>query len=311
MRKHRISVALTIAALFTVGFVLAAIRQPVEAGVPVNKAVAGPRMPEKWEIHPELFDRDGCLKLSPAEGGGRRCPVPDPPGFVKPESKVKSGVGFTGPYFADKVDNRGVVVLPESITSVQGGNWQAAGLVRNESDTDTGSATVTASLYGAEGGLLAEVSATVPVPLLRPGEPGPFLIRSAVLASNVARVEWSVKAAPARGSVSRDLLINGGYEVPYGVSTWKGVDRSGPTFPYELTAGVRNVGRPVKNATLTIAWLDDKDRVVWMELTALAPAYSEGLRSNGIARFSDIQVSEPDVAPLLFGLNHMSWVVGE
>ena len=271
-----------------------------------------PELPPVWELYPDVYDKDGCLQVPADEGGGRRC---GPPAMVFPidHSPETHRVlkGFIGRYYASLVNGNAVTVLQESLTIADSGTWRAWGLVRNETMRNVGNVTVSATLFGRDGTLLDRVSAKVPVSVLRPGEPGPFTIRSTISVSDVARVEWSVEPGALNPAVSRDFIVQPFWEVPFGVSEWRGVKRNDSPYPYVLSAGFTNLGSRIQRATLVVAWLDENNRVVWVETAPLAPGTGASIPPDGSANFVEIRVSDSAVGPRLYDYTKMYWVVGE
>jgi len=176
---------------------------------------------------------------------------------------------------------------------------------------NVGKVRVNATLLGRDGTILDRVSVKVPVSVLRPGEPGPFKIVSNISVSDVAQVEWSVEPGALNPAVSRDFIVQPFWEVPFGVSEWRGVKRNDSPYPYILSAGFRNLGSRIQRATLVVAWLDENNRVVWVETEPLAPGTITNIPPEGSANFAEIRISDPTVGPRLYGYTKMYWVVGE
>lgn len=313
--RFRLAIAaFVVASLITGGFVLAAsgaaIRTPEQA-----VRVSLPSLPPVWELEPEIYDKDGCLKMPPDEGGRKCGPSLEEAGKALPMPKGDDSSstyrvlrGFAGPNFAPLINGTSVAVLPESVTVTNRGAWRGWGLVRNESTRSVGNVVVTATLLGSDGSLLEQASAQVPISPLRPGEPGPFTITATVAADQVSKVLWSVQAPEPAHLASRDIQIQRYWEEPYGIDTGGRMD---PPYPYVLAAGIRNLGVPINGATLVVAWLDDQGRVVWVEKTPLASEFNSIIPRDGSANFTEIRVGDAKVGPRLLNLEKMYWAVGE
>lgn len=243
-----------------------------------------------------------------------------------PISVRVSVYGFEG--FPDdwvrRISGKGINVLERSVTATIEGKWRAWGLVRNEFFRNVGTVLVKARLFAQDGTLLAQPSATVLVDPLRPGEPGPFQISSTVGAAKVARVEWTAAAGQPNPRASRDLDIDVYWQVPFGVSEWKGVKREDPPYPHLMAAGARNAGVPLADATLVVAWVQqdpnggDK-RIVWLEETTMDDVSLRPIPPDGSFNFRVIQAYdnilkqyEKKLGPnYLYRLDYILWAVGK
>lgn len=223
-------------------------------------------------------------------------------------------MGFWGPYYKTDVGNTGVELMEGSITVATSGGWKAYGLVRNDQEDHVGGIVVKAVLHNKDGVVLDEVTAESPVGNLRPGEPAPFAVHSSVEASDVAEVKWSVTWGRADQAVSRDLLLQKYYELPYGVSTDHGVARNDDPYPYVLAAGVKVMGRPIRNATLIAAWVDAQDKVITVGSTELfgAVEHPRIIAKGGAGNFNKLLVTDPEIGVRIGeDLTAMYWVVGK
>lgn len=229
--------------------------------------------------------------------------------------------GFSGPpgLYSDRISGTGIVLLEDSVTVASEGKWRAWGLVRNDTLRDVGAVVVAAALWGLnDEALLDYPTATVPVDPLRPGEPGPFVIESRVLASDVTRVEWKVLAGLPNAARSREFQALVYWQVPYGVSEWKGVKRHGPAYaPHVMYAGLENLGDPINDATLAVAWMDG-GKVVWVETASLEPQkFCPPIPRGGKGGFKEIEIRDDYLNVLekrrpmyLYTRDYVLWVSG-
>lgn len=318
-RTHRRKLGLVLCSVVVAGVVLtgwlsasAQVSGQAKNNSETSVKVSLPTVPPMSELFPEIYDKNGCLRLPEDEGGGSRCPAPAPePELVDDSPRTYRGLrGFGGPYYATQIDGRSVVLLAESLTVASEGTWSAQGLIRNQKSQEIGNVTVTASLFAGNGTLLDEVAGVVPVTVLRPGEPAPFEIHTSHPVTEVDRVEWAVETGTPNGA-SRDFLVQPYWQLRYGSRyLLNGADRPDAPYPYVLAAGFRNLGRTVKSAKLVVAWLDESDKVVWMETTSLAPEFPQVYR-DGRGNFQKITVTNDQIGPRLSSLTPMFWVVGE
>lgn len=306
---------LVLASLVTGGLVLTSAGTVIGVSGPTAAMtrVFLPDLPPVSTLYPDVYDTDGCLRVPADEGGGRRCgpPLETMPPVDGSPNVYRVLQGFAGPHYATMVDGKAVTILQESLTVSSIGTWRAWGLVRNEMNRSVGNVVVTASLYAQDGTLLDQPSVTVPISVLRSGEPGPFAVRSAVAASDVVRVEWSVQAGMPNQVASRQFIIQPFWEVPFGVSEWRGVNRDDPPYPYTMATGFRNLGGRIRGATLVVAWLDENQRVVWLDTTPLDSRTTPEIPHDGSANFALLKVGDGQIGPRLYDLTKMYWVVGE
>lgn len=195
------------------------------------------------------------------------------------ESDPISLRGFKGRMYARTLGGEAVRLLEETVRLNADGPWEAMGLVRNETPREIGRVAVTAFLYNASGQRAGSARAVVPVPLLRPGEPAPFRISSAVPVAEVLRVQWAVEVLPLPQRVTRDLDVLVFWQIPYGLTEWRGQPRKGPPYPLELQLGyhylppdaesvddLNKAEEPPWLGTVmsTIARLNKAERVCWI-----------------------------------------------
>jgi hypothetical protein len=251
---------------------------------------------------------------------------PQPTSTSAPPKPVLTSVprlstGISGPptLVLSEVDGKAVVLMQESLTVATDGNWAALGLVRNETTHDVGSVSVSARLLSKDGTVLDVSSATVLVDPMRPGEPGPFKLTSKVSVSEVNKVEWTITSGQADNQASRQIDPYVAFQVPGGVSEWKGSKRSGPPYPHELRAGFKNVGEPVNEVRLVVAWVDSKNhnQIANIATALVDPTrWKRPFQQNGQAMFEDVRVLEDDIKGLGYGYNDLSkmpymlWAVG-
>lgn len=236
------------------GIVLAAIGVLVGAGcaavapAPTPTIAAIETFPPPWIVEPDLYDANHCLVPPPGEPIRECLPESPEPAWAADPNDPGSVVGFNGPS-GDAVGGyvrilraNAVVLLLETITVSKVGPWHALGLVRNETPTNAGALRVRAVLRGRDGSLPDLSSGPALIDPLRPGEPAPFELSSAVDASEVAAVEWSVEVgAPDAAPRLRSFAIGVDWSVPYGDrdrltwgDEWPGwpPDPKAPPYPF-------------------------------------------------------------------------------
>lgn len=284
--------------------------KPAAAAPSGMQKVDRPDLPSQATLYPNVFDENGCLKLLPEEGGLKCGPKDAHKQDVPSPNEAAMLKGFNGRYYSAQVDGQGVRLIPEAISVATAGTWSAMGLVRNETTRVVGKVSVTATLFGQGDVTLARVPAEVLVEHLRPGEPGPFAVKSLVTANDVVRVEWSVEYdnAPVK---NREFLVSATVELPHGVATFKGFKREDAPYPYVLAADLTNVGSAARNAHFTVAWLNDNGRVIWIDSASTNKSTPEVIRPKFGANFDHISINDPVVGPQLFGASKLMWVVSD
>jgi hypothetical protein len=229
------------------------------------------------------------------------------------------GYAGTPSLYGHEIRTNEVVVMEDTVSATTSGSWQAWGLIRNETHNSANLTIVTATLFGEKDLPLGQVSSSALALPLCPGEPGPFHIKSDIPSDQVTRVDWTVSHSSQLSRVSRAVTPMIDWQVPYGVSAWKGTTRSGPTYPYLLMTSYINNGPPVQDARLIAAWLTPEGKVVWIEESGLHPNSTRPVAKGSSGAFGLIQVGDafqPSVLkpeprePHLTGLGIMLWTVG-
>ncbi|GBF77316.1 hypothetical protein PA598K_05860 [Paenibacillus sp. 598K] len=263
-----------------------------------------PKMPEVWEIYSNINPEDFKPELDLSQDDLLQQSI------VKSEaddSIQRSMVGFVGPNYTNYVTGEGISVLENSLTVTEIGYWEAMGLLRNETKTIVGEVILSVELISDEGVVLETVSANTPVKNIRPGEPAPFILTSVTDSSLVAEVKWNATVTEEMNAISREGVIYVDYEIPYGLDTYKGVERS--TIDYQVGTSFANLGDSLIKAELYAAWLDLEGRVVWIEKTSLNEFFKDGIPIKGSGSFEDIFVSQ-GVATTLNEYTYSLWLNG-
>jgi hypothetical protein len=243
-----------------------------------------PELPTLEERHPELYDKYGCEKNFPPEHRAI-CRANKAEEKAKAEAKApltdaerarllaspaelnedKGLRGFSGPYYTPLPSANAAVVLEETVgTSATAlGNFSAVGLVRNETLEPITAITVTAKLLDKGGEVLAQEATRALVEPLRPGEPAPFQLTTAVAFKDVARVQWSVEWRMEEGKAKlgwRDVEITG---LNRGPVSWGNRERddfdtaTAPPYPHLDIGSVKNLsGKDIPNPRMVMAWYE-------------------------------------------------------
>jgi hypothetical protein len=279
-----------------------------------------PLLPPLHILEPGEFDEDGC-ELPPHDEDG----PPDCGPLVEPDTIEETDpwlhlLGFSGFLYTTDLTSDAVVLLEDSLSLSTSGSWEASGLVRNETSNDA-VVGMSATLFDADGREVGTYSATLPLEQLRPGEPGPFTVRTEVPATEVSDVEWAIHAEEAIPSASRRFQILTYWEVPYGDRARFDLvyeDPPIPPYPYVLSGEVENLGRELTGKPkIVAAWLDEDRRVV--EVTSVqagevpfasdtAPEFPESLSARATIPFF-LAVEDAEVGPALDGAIPMLWAV--
>lgn len=275
----------------------------IGASNPPKQKVKLPKLPEIWEIHKNLKKEDFQPSLVTSDTEILEA-LNDP-------KSTKALRGFVGQNYVTEVDGQSVIVLENSINAAKTGNWQAKGLVRNETTDNVGNVTIEAQLFSKDGKLLDTARTDSLVQNIRPGEPAPFIIKSSKNTDEVSEVKWAVQAKAISENVSREANIMVNYEVPFGKPEYKGILRDDAPYPYVMGTSFDNLSGPVKQADIIVAWLDETGKVVWVENSPLDPAFRNGVGVDGSALFKDIIVEDAEFAPQLSSLSYTLWVVGK
>lgn len=314
MRNNRTARPLILVGTLLTGvaLVLSAASLDAQASLLEKERISAPHLPARQEMYPEIYDGKGCLKQLSRDGGGSICPPnKDPHPTPVPKNPSKMLRGYRGKYYAEEVDSHQVVVMQESLSFPADSNWISLGLVRNETTVEVDELSVTATIYNGSGDQIGRLNAEVLVPLLRPGEPAPFIVRSDIPRDSVSRVEWAVSSKPSSTIVHRDFEIKKTREMQFGAPSFKGHPRVDSPYPYVLSVSTRNLGPTTKNPRLVVAWLDEKGRVIWLEQTGLHENANSEIETNGVAQFRDIRISDDKIGPNLTNTEQVMWVVGE
>jgi len=230
---------------------------------------------------------------------------------LEDEYSYQSYLGFEGPYYLTYVEGSSVDIIQNSIIeeSSQDHNWSARGLIRNHTLEPIGKSTVIAKLYDRKDALLDEVQGKVLIDWIRPGEPAPFELMSQVNFEEVSRVEWELDYESNPEQHSRHLVLQVYWEAGAGDQFIKGHERGEGEYSYEFAAGFKNMGEPVDEAMLVLAWLDSEGRVIWIESSRM-----EGfgrIEKHGSANFELIKVDYPEEkAKIWKDSQYMMWGIG-
>jgi hypothetical protein len=294
---------------------------------PSPQEVPLPTLPPLGERYPELFDENGCARISPLDDPGLvdcgpSSPLPEDL-IEPPPDASRVLLGFEGPFYATEVSGEGVVVLEQTVTVATDGPWGAWGLIRNETLLPVGGVQVIATLLGDEGKSLDVATAAAPVDPLRPGEPGPFALSSDVPAADVSVVEWAVVPGPPNPTGNREADIYQNWWVPWGdrepIDFGYQDPPGGPPYPFVLSGGLRSLSeRSMIRPVVVVAWLNKSDRVIWVEtarvdLGIYPPPDDIELSAGGVGGFF-LVVEEADPARLFTdveaGIHAMLWAMG-
>lgn len=282
-----------------------ALSLPTNAGTVSAKIQVGlPVLPPVWDMY-KLKDKEAFQptldETSPLEGLTVA--------LVHTEQTERSLRGFRGYGYVNEVNGNQAVILHDSISIAKDGNWTAQGLVRNETLYNIGSIVVTAELLSDANRVLETVSSQALVQNIRPGEPVPFRLDSAVPVSQVKEVKWSTRTGQEGAGRSREANLMVDYELEFGSETYKGHKRDDSPYPYVLATAFDNLGRAVKSAQLTVAWRDAAGSVVWIETAPLDDGFRNGVPENGAASFRNIVVRDPVIGPTFGKLRHTMWMM--
>lgn len=288
------------------------VPQVISAERNMSQKIDLPTLPPGHVLFPELRNEDGCTAVPPDEGGGWRC-GPQIESHLDTESFLvyRALRGFKGPFYSSLVSGKSLVVLENTINISPEGKWAVYGLLRNETTETVGQAIVVSRLYDRRGEFLGEAKTLSPVLGLRPGEPAPFYLEADVDVNQVHRVEWELSTTSADLPVFRDFMILTHWEAPYGVREYRGVLREDPPYPYLLATGIRNLSKPIQDARIVVAWLNEENQVVTIATAELSSGTVQPIGTNEYVDFDRIRVSDSEVGPTLFEAIPMYWVVGE
>lgn len=241
-------VAITTALLAGCGTSVA--QQPTE--------VSAPTLPE--ELPPS---RTGVVLPSPPPGVVLDDPSPQDEAVDEvdevDDGPVRVLAGYTGDRWAEQLDGE-VRVLDDSVTVRDG---VVRGLVRNGRSEPVGPVVVSAA------GAATEVA----LPVLRPGEPAPFVLEVADDVPDDADggPDVVVEATPAAGRPGRDLLLATFWERrpddPRPVDTYLFTDPDTGPRPAVAFGDVR-AADAVAGLLVVAAWVDEAGRVVAVDEAA-------------------------------------------
>lgn len=264
-----------------------------------------PLRPPIWERDPDTFKKEDFVTENNMKINAYNT--------VEEEPDTRDLQGFVGPYYLSEVDGTAVKLIKESLFIMDSkGQWGAMGLIRNETPEIVDKVIVKAELFGEDGNLIDEISEEVYVNSIRPGEPAPFVIHSEINFEEVADVKWKIVASEDNKKFSRSANIQVYWELAQGSEEYRGIKREDDPYPYVLATGFENLGRPVKNADLIAAWLDENGKVVWIETTNLdKKAFANGIDRDGAGNFKPIIVFNKEIGSLLDKYTYMLWVMGK
>jgi hypothetical protein len=177
-----------------------------------------------------------------------------PPGTLQHDpDEYKSLYGFYGPFYnTANLDGR-VVVLDKTVSRRPTYTLKAYGLVRNQTRHSVYIHSITATLRGPQGEVLDIVTASIPVQNLRPGEPGPLVIESAVAQNTIVNIEWSVDSEPSLGKPR-----------PFAFDIIDDRD-SRQGSHYDLFVAIRNEDAAASRPKILAAWLDEQGKLIYVD----------------------------------------------
>lgn len=253
-------------ALFAGLFVVAALALLAQKPSAPSSPLAGTQVPASSSS----TETDSLLPTIPMPPSSFEWPVPATsrilkgpmPGVPPPDpDELKALYGYYGPYYnTTNLDGR-MAVIERSVYLWPGATWKASGMLRNQTRDPVRVNEMTAHLLGSRGELLATATATLPVADLRPGEPGPFVIEAPLAKEDVATVDWHIDYTSVP-SGPRPLVFH--------KDKRKSPRRNEPL--YSLLGYVHNdATTTIQNVQVVAAWLDDHDRVRYVDHLAFRP----------------------------------------
>jgi len=256
--------------------------QPVTAGAPATAPRPGvapapeaapglPTLPPIREREPELFDENGCRRVTAEQSSCASTGAQiDAATAEAGADGTRTLTGFAGKHWSVDPPDGSVSVIEETVKVRAGGDghWHALGLVRNQTSQSIAGASVTAELVGRDGTVLEKVEGGASVPVLRSGEPSPFdMTADRTLASDVSAVRWSAAALPGSAdTASRNVELRTFWtrapDDPRRVEVGTYRDPESAPFPFLLFGSLTNLatedlGRP----SVWLAWFDAEGRV--------------------------------------------------
>ncbi len=178
----------------------------VESGVGAQAPL--PTLPSVAEEDPGRFDGSGCLETSADGECAATADELDRQRAGSGEDSWRTLAGFVGSRWLDTPVAGGPLLLDDSVTTATAGAWWGIGLVRNEGADTVPGVTVAATLVDDAGEVIEVVEVPAAVSAVRSGEPVPFRVDSAVDATQVAEVRWSVATNETYSATGRDVAIH-------------------------------------------------------------------------------------------------------
>jgi hypothetical protein len=214
-----------------------------------SQAITLPLIPFRGDV-PTSTLPDGVIPN--ITGNIPAVPPPNP-------DEVKALYGYYGPFYSVEHIDDTVRVIARSVYVWPIETWKATGMLRNQTHSSARIKALTVRLLGAQGEILDTANATVPIEELRPGEPGPFIVETAVPAEKVASVDWLIDYD---FSQSAQRL----FEVE--VYTNQYAADSG----YYLFGEIGNDSDIGSSVRMVAAWLDKAGRVLYIDSPKIAYA---------------------------------------
>lgn len=285
MRAPNTAVRRWVSAAVVATTIAACAAPPSTAPGPDDALAAGPEiptLPDKMPTGP-----DGIILPAPSAAPG-----PDIPEAVPSAPSEGDVAGYTGTMWAAHLDNE-VSVLAESLTVR---NDTVFGLVSNGRSTPVGPVTVSA----------AGVTAEIPIPILRPGEPAPFALQLEAV-ENVSGLEFVVDAPDATTTPPRGLRLSTFWQRGVGdtetVNTYLFTD-SGTGAQPAVAFGSAMAIEAIEGLVVVAAWIDPAGRVL-----AVDPAAEVQLDTLATGETSDFLVRSPG-PEALDGATVVLWASG-
>ena len=257
-----------------------------------------------WEEYPEIFTKEHFQGHSGSD---------QPPELPLGEFEYKAMKGFKGLRYSGEIDGKSIRVLEDTLNFAKNSNWSVMGLVRNETNSTVGYIVVEARLMNKEGKEIGKFRGQSLISSVRPGEPAPFIIKTHILSGEVNAVEWNVFSNNKNNNNSREFKIITEQEIPFGETTYQGIDRSDPPYNYKLLMSVENYGNAVNDIKVVVAWTNEKGHVVWIETVGnLKDGIIDSVEKENIVDMYPIEISDKHFGPLAENLiNKIYWAVGQ
>lgn len=232
----------------------AALATPVPSQDSTNPVIDTPSPREAEALLPRIpLQQEEILRLDGLSVDEMVAKVP--PGTLQHDpDEYKSLYGFYGSFYnTTNLDGR-VAVLEKTVSRRPTHTLKAYGLVRNQTRQSINIHSITATLRGPQGEVLDIVTASIPVQNLRPGEPGPLMIESAVAQNTIANIEWSVDSEPSLGKPR-----------PFAFDIIDDRD-SRQGSHYDLFVAIRNEDAAASRRTKVLAaWLDEQGKLIYVD----------------------------------------------